>query len=666
VVERAADGGEWGRGVKKRILLVSPHADNEALWVTGDEELRGQAMNNFVPLGLATIAALTAPEAFEVQIWDELVHGRLDSTGCAQLPWRPDLVGVTGYKAHIERCVQVARIFRAQGITVAIGGPGVSCSPSEYRPHFDILFIGEAEETWPQFLRDWQAGAPQAEYRQIEKLDLATSPMPRWDSIAPELSKYAFGGVQTTRGCPFDCEFCDVIYLYGRRARHKPVECVLEEVQTLARLGMTNLFFADDEFIGDLKYAKDLLRALGPLNNTFAYPLTYSTQLTMNLSRDDELLELMADANFDLVFIGIETPNKNSLRETHKMQNVRDDLVADVRKILSYGISIRAGMIVGFDHDGPDIFDAVYDFIQAACLPSLAINMLKAPLGTRLWSRLRLEGRVISLASLAGKGHPRTYTNILPKRMTRAELVAGYGRLLERVNAWPAFRDRMMGFVSGLRRVPRVREEPLPLDTVRGLAARLGVTGAEAQIVEEIFEHTAARAPFLMRRMKRLIVQHSAYQRTLGRLLDQIERQLEIELQPDIAFAPDDRAIPTPPAFRKAFNRMFPDVHRRVYLNLADKRRVPAALAEVFVDFLVRWGEGSALEPYHLEYLKELCDRTCARLNNVAPETFVPVDDPTAEVPDVKRTRLHEDVLRTVDQELARFVHERPAAPPLP
>jgi uncharacterized protein DUF4070 len=372
----------------------------------------------------------------------------------------------------------------------------------------------------------------------------------------------------------------------------------------------------------------------------------------------------VSDANFDLVFIGIETPNKESLRETHKMQNIREDLAADVRKILSYGISIRAGIIVGFDHDDAGIFDEVYDFIQTACLPSLAINMLKAPLGTRLWARLRLEGRVVSLNSLAGKGHPRTYTNILPKRMTRAELVAGYGRLLERLNTWEAFGERVTGFVSTVARVPRVQEAPLPFEAVRELPERLGLSGAAARIVADLLALTAARCPSLMRRVKRLVVQHASYQRTLAMLQQQIARQIEIESDPGIEFDLDDRAIPLPPVFRAAYQRVFPDVHRRVWINLLDRRRAPEALAEVFVDFLVRWGDDfTSFEPYHMEFLKELADRTCAKFNGVPPDTFVPKEaGERDEVPDVKRNRLGDDVLRTVDQELLRFTRSRPAA----
>ncbi len=652
------------RTMKKRILLISPDSDNEALWVSGEEDegMCDEVLNNFPPLGLATVAGLTPEDDFEVDLWDELVHGRIDDGTSFRRDY--DLVGVTGYKAHLPRCREVAAIFRRRGIPVVIGGPGASASPEEYREHFDILFVGEVEKTWPEFLADWRAGRPKREYRQIEKLDLAESPKPRWDSIAPDLMKYAMGGVQTTRGCPFDCEFCDVIYLFGRRARHKPIATVLEEIAALERLGVRSIFFCDDEFIGDRAYAKELLRAMIPLNNSFARPLTYSTQLTMNLSKDPELLELMADANFNLVFIGIETPNHDSLKETHKLQNVRRDLAADVRTILSYGIAIRAGIIVGFDHDGPDIFDMQYEFIQRACLPSLAINMLKAPLGTKLWSRLRQEGRVVSVAQFHGKGHPRTYTNILPKRMTRLQLLAGYRSLLERLHTWDAFRERIEGLVSAVQRRPLVAEPPMTFDEAMARCTAMRVSEEGRRTIESILRHTERTAPYMMRRVKILIVQHVMYLGTLAKLLPQCDRQIDVEAREDLRLAVDNRAIPVPVAFRTSFNSIFPVVYRRAYLNLEDRGHLPEALTEIFVDFLVRWGDSfERLEPFHVTFLEEICDRTCAKHNGRPPESFVPVTDPEAAVPDVRRIRLADDILKAVEQTLVSFVRSSAARP---
>ena len=639
----------------KRILLVSPDSDNEGLWVSGEET--APVANNMIPIGLATIAALT-PDDYQVDIWDELVHGAIDDQSVFEQSY--DLVGITGFKVHLPRCREIARVFRRRGIPVAVGGPGVSGTPDAYRGDFDILFIGEAERTWRDFLRDWEAGRPLSEYRQIEKPDMAESPMPRWDAIRQDLSKYAMGCVQTTRGCPFDCEFCDVIYLFGRRSRHKPIERVLAEVRALESLGMRSIFFCDDEFIGNPQYAKSLLRELIPLNNSFERPLTYSTQLTMNLSRDDELLEMMADANFNLVFIGIESPNQKSLKETHKYQNIRRDLVADVHKILSYGIAIRSGIIVGFDNDDTDIFDIQYEFIQKACLPSTAINMLKAPLGTKLWSRLRQEGRVVSLVGLKDRlGHARSYTNIFPKQLSRVQLMRGYRSLLLRVNSWEAFTERAKHFVSLVQRRPRVKEDDLDLGDALRLCRAAGLSEEGMKHAAEILGHSNQVASFMNRRIKTVIVQFAKYFDTVSALIPQLDRQIAMEEGGNFPLVPDDRPITVPPSFRKAYDSIFPDMHRRVYLHLTDKSKLPAALTEVFVDFLVRWGSDfSDLEPHHVAFLTEICDRTSAKYNGRPPQEFVPGDvmDSGVVVPNPTKIRLGEDVLKSVEQELFKYM----------
>ncbi|MFH1417793.1 MAG: radical SAM protein [Planctomycetota bacterium] len=636
-----------------RVLLVSPDSDNERLWISGDEDPGATVMNNMVPLGLATVAALT-PTEHQVDIWDEIIHGRIEKE--TNLSGRYDVVGVTGFKTHMPRCKEIARICRDHGIPIAVGGPGVSGTPDAYRGDFDILFIGEVEHIWPEFIEDWQSGTIKNEYRQIVKPALDHSPMPRWDSIVGDLNKYAMGCVQTTRGCPFDCEFCDVIYLFGRRARHKPIDRVLDEVRVLERLGMTSVFFCDDEFIGDPKYAKDLLRALIPLNNSFARPLTFSTQLTMNLSKSEELLELMADANFSVLFIGIETPNKDSLKETNKHQNVRKDLAGDVHKILSYGLFVRAGIIIGFDHDGASIFDKQYEFIQDACLPSVAINMLKAPLGTRLWSRLRRQGRVITLANLKDRlGHARSYTNIIPERLSRIELMEGYRDLLLRTHGWGAFKARMTNLISLVRRRPNVREEMMSTEEAERLCFLPSVSCEGRQVIREIIEHAWRVSPFMIRRLTMPIIQFAKYRETLDDLIPQIDRQIELERTGAFPLDPDDRPIMIPDEFRLAHRKLFPPVYRRVYANLQNKSRVPEALIEVFVDFLVRWGGAFREEDaQHGGFLDEIVDRTCARLNGVAPQEFVPVEPANTEIRIADCNRMGEDILKCVEQELIR------------
>ncbi len=640
--------------MKKNILLINPAADNEALWVTGDEG--PEVKNNILPLGLATIAGLT-PEAFRVDIWDELVHGLIDDTTKFEVSY--DLVGITGYKAHLPRNRHLAQIFRKHSIPVAVGGPGVSATPAEYEMDFDILFIGEAEKTWPQFLRDWQQGEYKSEYRQIEKIDLTDSPLPKWNNIAADVAKYAMGSVQTTRGCPFDCEFCDVIYLFGRRPRHKPIENILEEVRTLERLGVRSIFFCDDEFIGDRQYAKDLLRALVPLNNSFSVPLTFSTQLTMNVSRDEELLRLLADANFYMLFIGIETPNKESLRESNKMHNIRHDLVEDVHKILSYGMAIRAGIIVGFDNDDKNIFDIQYDFIQKSFLPSVAINMLKVPMGTKLWARMRAEGRVeIVPQDLRGKlGHPRSYTTIIPKQMSRVDLMKGYRRLLERVFSWESFAERILGFISVVAFPPQHLQSSVHGDDgLEGLDEKLKVGSEGSAAIKKINQHMKQRAPYLMARVKALVVQQARYYETINKLLPQVDRQIELESSGKLTFEPDNRPIIISPAFKEAYKEIFPDIYQRISMNLVEKEHVNPALVEVFVDFLVTFGKDfKSFETYHRLLLEDICDRSCAKHNGQRPDEFTSAVQGDVHLKDIKRLRLDEDVLKSVEQILVKL-----------
>ena len=645
-------------GTMKDILLINPSYAQESRWITKEQDLRVQKQD-MVPLGLATVAALT-PDDYRVDIWDELIRGpiRRDTS----LGRHYDLVGITSHRVTLPRCKQLAALFHERNLPVAIGGPGVTGSPDQCYEHFDILFIGEAEKTWPQFLRDWEAGNHRSEYRQVEKIDLSISPIPKWDGIIPYLSRYAMGCVQTTRGCPFDCEFCDVVYLFGRRPRHKPIEKVLEEVRTLERLGMSSVFFSDDEFVGDRRYAKELLQALIPLNNSFEEPLTFSTQVSMKVCQSEELLELLADANFYLLFLGIETPNAESIKEAGKYQNLREDPLADIHKVLSYGIAIRGGTIVGFDHDDTGIFDIQYDFIQKACLPSVSLNMLKAAIGTKLWRRLRQEGRILDVSGIVAEGFARILTNIIPKRMSRIELMQGFRDLMDRVYSWTSFKERMLGFISLVKRCPRVRQKPVSKDELIGLGASLGVEPEGSKAIEEIFEYTEQRAPFMMRRVKELVVQHARYRQSLAHLMPQLDRQIELESSGKLKLKQDDRPIPIPQAFRASYSNIFPEVYRYVDLNLNDKDKLSDALVEVFVDFLVRCGEGlDQIEEYHRAYIKEICDQVCAKFNGQAPEEFIPVGDNGTTMPIPHGIlRFGDDVLKSVEQEMIRLFTCRP------
>ncbi|KKL02207.1 hypothetical protein LCGC14_2626630, partial [marine sediment metagenome] len=452
-------------------------------------------------------------------------------------------------------------------------------------------------------------------YYQIEKPELDQSPPPRWDSIEQDMPHYGMGAIQTTRGCPYDCEFCDVIYLFGRRQRHKSIRTVIEELRTMARFGYEWIFFCDDEFGGDRKYAKALLREIIEFNRTVDNRISYSSQMCIAAAGDPEFCELLAAANFEMVFVGIESASAKSLEGANKLQNLRGDLLENIHKLLSYGIGIRSGMIVGFDEDDEDIFETTYRFLQEACLPSVGIYMLMAPIGTRLWMRLMHEGRVVSLAKNKDLGPARrTLTNIIPKKMTRVQLYRGYHRLLTKVYSWESFAERICGFISLAAGAPP-RHQPLEVDAeelIGGINAGAGALEA----AKKILSHAEKVAPHLIKRARDLIVQHARYYETIQGILAGLESNIAGEQSGQIILERFTRAAPLPLSFKEELNRILPAVHRRVFVNLDDPSRAAEVLTDVFVEFLHRLGDAfERFEDHHIALLDELCDRNCAKYN---------------------------------------------------
>ena len=407
----------------------------------------------FPPVGLLTLAALT-PAEWQVTLCDENAGERIDYDTDA------GMVGITGYIIQMEHVFAIADRYRALGKTVVLGGPLANLLPEECRKHCDVLFEGEAEYTWPRFLQEYAAGRAADHYHEHEKIHLPDSPPPRLDVLK---RRYAHGIVQCTRGCPFTCEFCDIIVMYGRKMRFKPIEQVLQEVQSWHALGMTQVFFADDNFVGNRAYAKDLLRALIRYNATQRHPLSYYTQASIDMVRDDELLGLLRDANFGSVFIGIESPRKASLAETHKTQNEKLDLVEAVHKIQSYNLFIQAGMIVGFDQDDASIFDEQYEFLQAAQIPIAMLSVLLAVPRTPLYQRLEAAGRIDNGTDIARYVGTNGGTNFFPLQMSREELRRGQERLYRRLYSPDAFAARLLGNLQRFSNV-NYRPEPLQFD----------------------------------------------------------------------------------------------------------------------------------------------------------------------------------------------------------
>jgi radical SAM superfamily enzyme YgiQ (UPF0313 family) len=367
-----------------------------------------------------------------------------------------------------------------------------------------VLFEGEAEYTWPRFLREFAVGKSGDHYSEPEKIHLPDSPPPR---LTAARGPYAQGIVQCTRGCPFTCEFCDIIVMYGRKMRFKPVEQVLQEVQAWADRGATYLFFADDNFVGHRAYAKDLLRGLIKWNSKRKHPLSFHTQASIDMVRDDELLKLLRDANFFSVFVGVESPRKASLAETHKSQNERIEMIPAIHKIHSYNMFVSAGMIVGFDQDDVAIFGEQFDFLQEANIPVAMLSVLLAVPKTPLYARLEAAGRIHN------EDDPSRYvgtsggTNFEPMNMTQDELRQGHEELYRRLYAPQAFKERVLGT---LERFNDVKYAPEPF-TISRLVAGLRIFRhymLKGKAARRFFFRILARTARLSPRSIKVVMMH--------------------------------------------------------------------------------------------------------------------------------------------------------------
>lgn len=415
-----------------KICLIAPK-NPESFW-TFDRILPSLGKKCVFPnLSLPTVAGITPP-GHELTLMDENVEA-IDFEVDA------DIVGLTGYVIHKKRILELAAEFRRRGKFVVVGGPFASLCPEDLRGKVDVIFVDEAEYTWPQFLRDYEAGVWQAEYHQGEKPSMHDSPLPRFDLL--KVDRYRTMTIQFARGCPFNCEFCDIIVMYGRRPRTKSVEQVMAEIRAIYQLGIRNVFVVDDNFIGNKKEAKDLLRALADWQQAHEYPIELMTEVTLNVAQDDELLHLMRGANFTTIFVGIESPRAASLQETHKTQNLRESILDSVHRIQAAGMEIMAGMIVGFDHDDATIFDEQFRFIQEARIPVSMTGMLNAMPRTPLYQRLKDAGRLLA----ESVGDQFVFTNIIPQGMSRLQLYEGYKQLLQRLYSYRNYRRRTMQLI---------------------------------------------------------------------------------------------------------------------------------------------------------------------------------------------------------------------------
>jgi len=441
------------------------------------------------PLGLLTVASMLPPD-WEVRLVDKNVKRLRD----ADLKWA-DYVFLSAMSIQRVSAMSVIARCKAMGKKIIAGGPMFTATPEEFRD-VDHLVLNEAEITFPLFLKDLQQGIAKHIYTSPLWADLATTPAPRFDLL--NMKAYASMNIQYSRGCPFDCDFCNITVLYGRVPRTKASAQVLAELDTLyARNWKSGVFIVDDNFIGNKgKLKKDLLPAIIGWMDERKHPFSLYTEVSINLADDAELMRLMVRAGFDQVFIGIETPNEESLAECSKVQNRNRDLIASVKKIQQAGLQVQAGFIVGFDKDPATIFDRLIGFIQESGIATAMVGLLNAPHGTKLYHRMKEEGRLVKAAT----GDNTDFSiNFVPKMSSEA-LLSGYRTILSTIYSPKHYYARVKTFLKEYH-PSQVRRQRFQLHNVGAAiksVVRLGIIGRERYQYWKLFFWSLFRKPRLL------------------------------------------------------------------------------------------------------------------------------------------------------------------------
>ena len=455
-----------------RCLLLVPRFSPHSYWNYREACELIDARYPAAPLGLLTVAALL-PRQWDVRLLDLNVRD-MDP---ALVDWA-DIVMTGGMISQQRSLLDLIDFVHARGKRIVIGGQDATSQPDVYAAA-DHLVLDEGEMTIAPFVADFEAGRAAKIYRSAEKPDLTLTPVPRFDLV--ELDRYLHIGVQFSRGCPFNCEFCDIIELYGRKPRTKTPGQVLAELEALYRLGYRgHVDFVDDNFIGNKKQVLAVLGELLTWSRERRFPFYFSTEATINLADDPKLLAAMEAVDFRYVFVGIETPSPELLALTQKKQNLRHPIVDSVRRLNERGLVVTAGFILGFDGEQPGAADAIVDCVENAAIPMAMLGLLTALPTTQLTRRLAREGRLPEGYSLLDPTDADQATGGLnfTTARPRAEILAEYAAALARLYSPSSYFARVRTLAARLRRTPKQRGPTRPIvKQLRGLAVvtwRLG------------------------------------------------------------------------------------------------------------------------------------------------------------------------------------------------
>lgn len=389
------------------------------------------------PLGILTISSML-PEKWH----KKLVDLNIEALRKKDILWA-DYVFISAMNIQAESTIKVIEICKSQDKKMVGGGPLFTEEPDNFKM-VDHLILNEAELTLPGFLNDLKIGNPKHIYQSEEFANLAETPLPDYTLV--KTSKYNTMNLQLTRGCPFNCEFCDITALFGHKVRMKTTEQIINELEAIYNIGWRgHVFFVDDNFIGNRKILKtDLLPAVINWMANKNHPFTFSTEASINLSDDDILMELMTKAGFSSVFIGIETTELASLKECGKTQNVNRNLLESVHKIQKYGLEVSGGFILGFDNDSPLVFQKQIDFIRESGIISAMVGLLNAPKKTKLYKRLKLEGRITSEPT----GNNTDFSLHFVPKMNKETLLNGYENVINGIYGGGVYYKRVLDFIK--------------------------------------------------------------------------------------------------------------------------------------------------------------------------------------------------------------------------
>ena len=419
-----------------KILLINPLCP-DTFWSFKSALKFVSKKANVPPLGLLTVAAML-PDEWEKKLIDVNVESLRDRD-----IRRCDLVFITGMTIQQRSVRQIVERCHAFGKRIVAGGPLFTSDPEGF-DDIEYLVLNEAEITLPLFLADFLNGTPRHCYSTTLWADITTTPIPRWDLITPR--RYSSMNIQYSRGCPYDCEFCDITVLYGHTPRTKSCAQLIGELDALYAMGWREpVFMVDDNFIGNkVKLKKEILPAIILWMERHRYPFALSTEASINLADDDELIDLMLRAGFDAVFIGIESTEEASLTECNKNTNKRRDLLHSVQKLHGRGLRVNGGFILGFDSDPERIFQRMAEFIQESGIVTAMVGLLNAPNGTRLYQRMFREGRLLHAMS----GDNTDYSlNFIPK-MDLGRLKEGYERVIRSIYSPKEYYRRVKTFLQ--------------------------------------------------------------------------------------------------------------------------------------------------------------------------------------------------------------------------